>query len=253
MSATLGMFVWIFGWGRYLAGEFCGASDVNEDFVFAVQRLSNVIKIRSDFFVRSICLEGGFRVGGCFFRYVFVLCDPFLAAAVHQDYFVDAIVFHYLECEGSEPVVEITVEDQCRVVADPRSTKEIFELLLAQYVLCNWVVHVLQPVKQYSAWNVAEVVVCGGIVVDLRDAYGWILQVILDPIGLNENFRVLVRQYTPQKGLNMTYVILTYLRDTKPDATPIPKSSRNCSPLISPRKVACSQSKFKLAHKSVVQ
>jgi hypothetical protein len=77
--------------------------------------------------------------------------------------------------------------------------------------------------------------------------------VILDPISLNENFRVLVRQYTSQKRLNMTYVILTYLRDTKPDATPIPKSSRNCSTLISPRKVACSQSKFKLAHKTVTQ
>jgi hypothetical protein len=38
--------------------------------------------------------------------------------------------------------------------------------------------------------------------------------VILDPIGFNKNFRVLVRQYTPLNRLNMTYVILTYLTHT---------------------------------------
>lgn len=65
-------------------------------------------------------------------------------------------------------------------------------MLLAQYVSLHGIVHVTFPIEEKCARYVAEIVVGGGVIIDFTDPDRSVIEMFADPVGLNQNFGVIV-------------------------------------------------------------
>jgi hypothetical protein len=87
---------------------------------------------------------------------------------------------------GGEPVVAVAVEDDRVVVGDPAAAEELAERLGPEEVALDLVLQVLLPVEADGARDV-RVGVERGVLVDLDDPNRVVFQMVLDPLGLDEN------------------------------------------------------------------
>src|SRR2546426_10639966 len=85
-----------------------------------------------------------------------VLVYPLLPSSVHQNHVLDSVVLEVPEGVGCEPVVEIAVEDELRIVSHSCFSKYFFKLSLGQNVSLDGVVEVLPPIEEDRARNVPE-------------------------------------------------------------------------------------------------
>ena len=118
--------------------------------------------------------------------------DPLLARPVHELHVVVPVVLEIPVGVGREPVVPIAVEHDRVVVRDPTRAEQGAELIRAQEVPFHLVLQVLLPVEADGAWNM-RLGIESRVLVDLDDANGGIVEVILDPLRLYQNVLRVVR------------------------------------------------------------
>ena len=86
-----------------------------------------------------------------------------------------------------EPVVAVAVEDDLVLVGDPTVTEEATELLRLEKVALDLVLEVQTPVESDRARDVT-LTVERRILVDFDDSDRVVVQVLLEPLGLDQNF-----------------------------------------------------------------
>ena len=111
---------------------------------------------------------------------------PLLAAAVEQPDVVVAVELEVPVGVGREPVVVAAVQHDRVVVADALRGQQRLELLLAHEVAADRVLQVLLPVQADRAPDVV-LVVGGGVLVDLDEHHLRVVEVGLDPVGVDED------------------------------------------------------------------
>ena len=114
------------------------------------------------------------------------LGDPLLARAVHQLHVVVAVVLQVPVRVGREPVVAVAVEHDRVVVGDAAAAEQLAELLRAEEVALDLVLEVLLPVEADRAGDV-RLGVERGVLVDLDDPDRVVVQVILDPLRVDQD------------------------------------------------------------------
>jgi hypothetical protein len=87
---------------------------------------------------------------------------------------------------GGEPVVAVAVEDDRVVVGDPARSEQRAELLGTEEVALDLVLEILPPVEPDRAGNV-RLGMERGVLVDLDDADLRIVEVVLDPLRVDEH------------------------------------------------------------------
>jgi hypothetical protein len=87
---------------------------------------------------------------------------------------------------GGEPVVVAAVEDHGVVVADALVGQELLEALLVDEVTADRVLKVLGPVDPDGVADVV-LLVGGRVLVHLDDRDGRVVQVLLEPIGVDQD------------------------------------------------------------------
>ncbi len=186
MARTLRLLLREVGRGEQLAGELVGRADVDQ--VLRADRLDHVVAEGAD---RGV-LRLGLVVGGGALGHV-VAGDqlagvqlPLLAAAVEE---LDVVVAVQLEVPvgvGREPVVVAAVEDHGVVVGDALGRQELLEALLVDEVTADRVLEVLGPVDPDRVLDVV-LLVGGRVLVHLDDRDGRVVQVVLQPVGVDQD------------------------------------------------------------------
>ena len=92
---------------------------------------------------------------------------------------------------GGEPVVAVAVEHDRVLVGDPARAEERAEVLGAQEVALDLVLQVLLPVEADRAGDVL-VGVERGVLVDFDDADRVVAEMVLDPLGVDEDVLCIV-------------------------------------------------------------
>ena len=87
---------------------------------------------------------------------------------------------------GGEPVVAVAVEDDRVVVGDPAAAHQLAEVLGAEEVALDLVLEVVLPVEADRAGDVG-LRVERRVLVDLEDPDRVVVQVLGDPIGLDQH------------------------------------------------------------------
>jgi hypothetical protein len=87
---------------------------------------------------------------------------------------------------GGEPVVVAAVQDDGVVVADALGAHQLGEVVLLDDVTDGGLLQLLGPVQPYGALDVAHVV-GGHVLVDLDEDDLRVVQVALDPVGVDEH------------------------------------------------------------------
>src|SRR6185437_9214714 len=92
---------------------------------------------------------------------------------------------------GREPVVIVTVKNDCVVWRNARVAKEFFKRLLGDDVAAHLVLKLSLPVESYCARDVAGLV-CLGIHIYLDEFDSGNAEVFFYPIGFDQHFRACV-------------------------------------------------------------
>ena len=87
---------------------------------------------------------------------------------------------------GREPVVAVAVQDDRVVVRDAAAAEQLAELGGAEEVALHLVLEVLLPVEADRAGDV-RLGVEGGVLVDLDDPNGFVGEVVLDPLRVDQD------------------------------------------------------------------
>ena len=186
MAAALRAFLWKILRCQQLAGVLLGRPDVDDLRGAGYDLVEDVIAERADRRVRAsrpvLGLSERRRVG----RQRTFLGDPLCPAAVHQLGVLVPVVLQQPEEPGGEPVVVIAVRHDRRLGRDPVLRQERFQLLLVEKVAHRMLLEIDLPVEADRAGNV-PLVVGRRVHVDLEDADIWILRVLREPFGLDEN------------------------------------------------------------------
>jgi hypothetical protein len=93
---------------------------------------------------------------------------------------------------GGEPVVAVAVEHDGVVVGDPVGAEELAERLRTEEVTLDLVLQIGLPVEPDRPRNVG-LRVEGRVLVDLHDLDARIVEVVLDPLGVDEHVVRVVR------------------------------------------------------------
>ena len=110
---------------------------------------------------------------------------PLLAAAVEQPDVGVAVEREVPVGVGGEPVVVAAVEHDGVVVGDASLGEQRLELLLVDEVATDLVLQIGRPVELDGALDVA-LVVGGGVLVDLDQDDGVVVEMVLHPLGGDE-------------------------------------------------------------------
>ena len=113
------------------------------------------------------------------------LADPLLARTVEQLDVVVPVVLEVPVGVGREPVVAVAVEHDQVVVGDPARAEQLAEGLGAEEVALDLVLEVLLPVEADRARDV-RLGVERRVLVDLDDADRIVVEVILEPLGVDQ-------------------------------------------------------------------
>ena len=114
------------------------------------------------------------------------LGDPLLARTVHELHVVVPVVLQVPVRVGGEPVVAVPVEHDRVVVGEATRAEQLAERLRIQEVASHLVLEVLLPVKADGARDV-RLRVEGGVLVNLDDADAVVIEVILHPLGADQD------------------------------------------------------------------
>src|ERR1035441_9039849 len=86
-----------------------------------------------------------------------------------------------------EPVVVVPIQNHCLTRGDACSAEQLFEFLLADDVAADLVLKLALPVEADRTGDVARVVGFG-VHIDLDKFDSRLTEVLLDPVGFNQNF-----------------------------------------------------------------
>src|SRR4030081_1250816 len=131
--------------------------------------LEDVVAERAD---RGVWCAGAvlaLRVGRRVVRQRTLLRDPLRAAAVDELHVLVPVVLQQPEEPRGEPVVVVTVRDDCRTRRDALLRKKRLELLLVEKIADRMLLKVGLPVQADRRVDVA-LLVCGRVDVYLEDA-----------------------------------------------------------------------------------
>src|SRR6185503_20233435 len=191
MAGALRALLLVAGHGDELARELLRRADVDE-LGLGVERRLHLVALGADGLVAGL---GGEARGGEA-RHVggggAVLADPLLARRVEQLDVVVPVVLQVPVGVGGEPVVAVAVEHDQVVVGDAVRAEELAEGLRAEEVALDLVLQVLLPVKADRAGDV-RLGVQGGVLVDLDDPDGIVVEVVFQPLRVDENVLRVVR------------------------------------------------------------
>ena len=151
-----------------------------------VQRREDLVALGADRVVAGLGGEGRGRVAGHVGGRRPALADPLLARAVDELDVVVAVVLQVPVRVGREPVVAVAVEHDRVLVGDAARAEERAELLRPEEVALDLVLQVGLPVESDRAGDV-RLGVERRVLVDLDDADRVVVEVVLDPLGVDED------------------------------------------------------------------
>ena len=169
--------------GEQPTGVLVGAADVDE--VLDADGLDDLVTEGPDVAVGLLRAVGGGRAARDVIGQLAGVQLPLLAAAVEETDVVVAVVGEEPVRVGGEPVVVAAVEDDGVVVGDATLREQGLEPLLADEVVADAVLEVLGPVDLDGVANVALVVGLG-VLVDLDEDDLGVVEVLLDPVCVDE-------------------------------------------------------------------
>ena len=185
MAGALGPLVLVAGHRDQLARVLLRRADVDK-LAAVLERSEHLVALGTDRLVAGPGAElgrwkaGHIRGGGA------SLGDPPLAGTVEQPDVVVAVVLQIPVGVGREPVVAVAVEHDLVLVRDPARAEQLTECLRAEEVPLDLVLKVLLPVEADRARDVRHGVQ-GGVLVDLDDADGVVVEMVLEPLGVDEH------------------------------------------------------------------
>jgi hypothetical protein len=120
----------------------------------------------------------------------------FSRGAVDELHVVVAVVLEVPVRVGREPVVAVAVEHDQVLVGDPAGAEQRAERLRPEEVAPDGILQVLPPVEPDRAGDVG-LGVERRVLVDLDDADAVVLEVVLDPLGVDQHVVGVVRHGAP--------------------------------------------------------
>jgi hypothetical protein len=105
---------------------------------------------------------------------------------------------------GGEPVVAVAVEDDGVLVGDPAAAHQGAEVLGPEEVALDLILEVGAPVESDRTRDVA-LGVEGGVLVDLDDSDRVVVEVLGDPIGLDQDVLRIAHPQPPISNLVNSY------------------------------------------------
>ena len=116
MAATLRSFLRQVGGSQQLTTVLARRADIDQGVTGLAQNREDLITQRPDIYIRFRGMIGLWFVGRNFRSELAILGKPLHAPAVQEAYILVPIVLENPQCPGSEPVVVVAIQYDCRRV-----------------------------------------------------------------------------------------------------------------------------------------
>ncbi len=184
VAALLRLLLGKVGGRRDLAAELVRATDVDQ--VLDADGRDDLVAERANAGVGGLRDIGGCRARDGISAQRTAIELPLLATAVDQLHILVAVDLEVPVGVGREPVVVSAVQDDGVVVGDAALGEELSELLGVEEVAARRILQVLPPVELHGAGDVPAVI-GGGVFVDLDEDDPLGVEVLLSPIGADQD------------------------------------------------------------------